>query len=57
MRYCAKELAAKSIRVNAVHPGMVETKLIHGDAYSEEDLKRDAAQYPLGRYGRPEEIA
>ena len=57
MRYCAKELAAKRIRVNAVHPGMVETKLIHGDAYSEEDLKRDAAQYPLGRYGRPEEIA
>lgn len=57
MRYCAKELAAKCIRVNAVHPGMVETKLIHGDAYSEEDLKNDAAQYPLGRYGRPEEIA
>ncbi len=57
MHYCAKELAAKRIRVNAVHPGMVETKLIHGDAYSEEDLKKDAAQYPLGRFGRPEEIA
>lgn len=57
MRYCARELAAKRIRVNAVHPGMVETKLIHGDAYSEEDLKKDSAKYPLGRYGRPEEIA
>lgn len=57
MRYCAKELAAKGIRVNAVHPGMVETKLIHGGAISEEDLKRDAARYPMGRYGRPEEIA
>lgn len=57
MRYCAKELAAKRIRVNAVYPGMVETRLIHGDAYSEADLKNDATQYPLGRYGRPEEIA
>lgn len=57
MRYCAKELAAKRIRVNAVHPGMVETKLIHGGALSEEDLKKDAAQYPLGRYGSPAEIA
>lgn len=57
MRYCAKELAAKRIRVNAVHPGMVETKLIHGGAISEEDMKKDAAKYPLGRYGRPEEIA
>lgn len=57
MRYCAKELAAKRIRVNAVHPGMVETKLIHGGAYSEENLKRNMERYPLGRYGRPEEIA
>ena len=57
MRYCAKELATKRIRVNAVHPGMVETKLIHGDAYSEENLKRNMERYPLGRYGRPEEIA
>lgn len=57
MRYCAKELAAKSIRVNAVHPGMVETKLIHGGAISEGDMEKDVANYPLGRYGRPEEIA
>lgn len=57
MRYCAKELAIKRVRVNAVHPGMVETKLIHGNAHSEEDLKKDVEQYPLGRYGQPEEIA
>lgn len=57
MRYCAKELAARRIRVNAVHPGMVETKLIHGGAISEADMEKDAAKYPLGRYGRPEEIA
>ena len=26
-------------------------------SYSEEELKKDAATYPLGRYGKPEEIA
>lgn len=57
MRYCARELGSKNIRVNAIHPGMVETKLIHGGALSEDDLHRDMAQYPLGRYGKPEEMA
>lgn len=57
MKYCARELAAKGIRCNAVLPGMVETKLIHNGAVSEEDLKNDLLNYPLGRYGKPEEIA
>ena len=57
MRYCARELLSKLIRCNAVLPGMVETKLIHDGALSEQDLENDMKQYPLGRYGRPEEIA
>lgn len=57
MKYCARELAGKGIRSNAIHPGMVETKLIHGGAYTEEDLANDLKSYPLGRYGKPEEIA
>lgn len=57
MKYCAKELATKRIRANAVHPGMIETKLIHGGAISEDDLLKDMLNYPLGRYGKPEEIA
>ena len=36
---------------------MVETKLIHGGSISEEDLKKDLENYPLGRYGKPEDIA
>lgn len=57
-RTCALEFADKGIRVNSVHPGMVETKLIHDGAASEEDLKNDMNNnYPLKRYGRPEEIA
>ena len=55
---CALELGEKGIRVNSVHPGMVETKLIHDGAVSEEDLQNDMNNnYPLKRYGRPEEIA
>ena len=57
MRYCAKELAAKKIRVNSVNPGMVNTKLIQGGAISEEQHKMDMERYPLKRYGEPEDIA
>ena len=57
MHFCAAELAAKNIRVNSVHPGMIDTPLIHGGAFSEEDLVKDTEKYPLKRYGRPEEVA
>ena len=57
VKYCARELASKKIRANSVHPGMVETKLIHGGSISEDDLKKDLDNYPLGRYGKPEDIA
>lgn len=57
VRYCARELAPKSIRANSIHPGMVTTPLITGGAHSDDDLQTDAQKYPLGRYGRPEEIA
>ena len=57
MRTAALELASKGIRCNSVNPGMVETKLITGGAIGEEQLKADQANYPLGRYGRPEDIA
>ena len=57
VRYCARELAPKSIRANSINPGMVNTPLITGGAHSDDDLQTDAQKYPLGRYGRPEEIA
>lgn len=56
-KYCANELAALNIRSNSLHPGMVETPLIHDGAISEDDMKNDLKGYPLGRYGKPEEIA
>jgi NAD(P)-dependent dehydrogenase (short-subunit alcohol dehydrogenase family) len=57
MKFCAKELAVKKIRVNAVNPGMVNTQLIQGGAISEEQLKLDVERYPLKRYGEPQDIA
>lgn len=56
MRSVALELADKGIRANAVHPGMVETRLIH-ESLSDEELEKDRSGYPLKRFGRPEEIA
>ena len=57
MRTCAIELGSKGIRANAILPGMVETKLINSGTYTDEDKQNDIALYPLGRYGRPEDIA
>lgn len=56
-REAAKELAAHGIRVNAVHPGLVEAD---GHALREEDeatLQRWLSTLPQRRLGRPEEIA
>jgi 3-oxoacyl-[acyl-carrier protein] reductase len=49
----AKELASRNVTVNAVAPGFVETDMTSDLGNSEEILK----MIPLGRYGKPEEIA
>lgn len=53
----AIELAPRGIRVNTIHPGMIETPLTAGTALSQDVLDEDAKNYPLGRYGKPEEVA
>lgn len=57
MKLCAKELAPRQIRSNAVMPGMVETPILSEMHMTDEELLSDKLQYPLKRYGRPEEIA
>ena len=57
MKYAAREYASRRVRVNSICPGMVDTPLIHRGAITEEQLAEDAKRYPLGRYGRPEDIA
>jgi 3-oxoacyl-[acyl-carrier protein] reductase len=54
----AKELGAKKIRVNSVNPGIVETEGTHAAGFIGSDFeKAAAAQAPLGRTGRPDDIA
>ncbi len=53
----ALDLAPKKIRVNAIIPGMVDTGFFQGTSISEQDLEEDRRRYPLGRYGKPEEVA
>jgi NAD(P)-dependent dehydrogenase (short-subunit alcohol dehydrogenase family) len=57
MRNAALDLAVKGIRCNAVHPGMINTPMVHSGKYSEEQLQKDMENYPLHRFGEPEEVA
>lgn len=52
----AMELGPKGIRVNSVHPGMVDTGMTRGYA-GEEGMKWAASRVALKRVGKPEDIA
>ncbi|MEM9175703.1 MAG: SDR family NAD(P)-dependent oxidoreductase [Myxococcota bacterium] len=54
-RDLAFELAADRIRVNAVAPGPVATNMMA--SISDEQSERAAARFPLGRMGRPADVA
>ncbi|HEY7358962.1 MAG TPA: SDR family NAD(P)-dependent oxidoreductase [Ktedonobacterales bacterium] len=53
----AGELAAEGITVNAVAPGFIMETEFFGDRMTEEGVRRRVAQIPLGRPGRPADIA
>jgi 3-oxoacyl-[acyl-carrier protein] reductase len=53
-RAVAKELIVQGIRVNAVAPGFVETET---RALSDRERATIASRTPIGRHGRPAEIA
>ncbi len=52
MKALAAELVADRVLVNAITPGAVHTRMVPDDRYEEE-----LAAVPLGRLGRPDEIA
>jgi 3-oxoacyl-[acyl-carrier protein] reductase len=57
-RALASELGPRSIRVNAINPGTVETEGVHAAGFMESDFLKDAvAKTPLGRIGHPDDIA
>jgi 3-oxoacyl-[acyl-carrier protein] reductase len=51
----AREMARKKVTVNAIAPGFIETDMVMGipDKVKEKIL----AQIPLGRFGKPNEVA
>ncbi|MCH2451378.1 MAG: SDR family oxidoreductase [Gracilimonas sp.] len=51
----AIEYAQENIRVNAVGPGYIKTPLL--DALDDETLEYLVSQHPIGRLGKPEEVA
>lgn len=51
----AREVAARNITVNALAPGFVDTEIL--DAMTPEILEAALKMVPLGRKGKPEEIA
>ena len=51
----AREAAPHNVLVNAIAPGPVETPLV--DGLSPDWKRAKQAELPLGRFGRPEEIA
>jgi 3alpha(or 20beta)-hydroxysteroid dehydrogenase len=55
-RTAAVELGPLGIRVNSVYPGMVDTAMLPTAGDPGTDAAR-TAHLPLGRVGRPEEIA
>ena len=57
MKGLALELASNGIRSNSVNPGFVDTSILSAGIISEEQLKENMKAYPLGRFGRPIDIA
>lgn len=56
-RAMSLELAPFGIRVNAIAPGMIRTPMSEGMFEDPENAKRIRDSHPIGREGRPEEIA
>lgn len=54
-RCCADAFAAHNVRVNCVAPGLIETEMAH--VLPEARIREVIAATPMGRIGRPEEVA
>jgi NAD(P)-dependent dehydrogenase (short-subunit alcohol dehydrogenase family) len=57
MRSLAKELGSNGVRVNAVAPGLIETRFSAALFQNQVAYERIIGQTPLGRHGQPDDIA
>lgn len=53
----ARELAPFKIRVNSVHPGLIDTPMISGNEGQTDMMREIAATVPLGRIGNTGDVA
>jgi NAD(P)-dependent dehydrogenase (short-subunit alcohol dehydrogenase family) len=53
----ALDFARKGIRANCLIPGIIATPMTHMREVSQTPLPLDPAIQPMGRYGKPEEVA
>ena len=53
----AHDLGPDNIRVNSIHPGIIETAMIHNLPEYDADPESIVSKIPLGRAGEPEDIA
>ena len=53
----AIQYAAESIRANSVHPGVIETPMTANMLANESGRRESVARHPIGRLGRPEDVA
>jgi len=51
----SREMGRHNIRVNAISPGVIETKM--SSHYVEKNRERLLKEIPMARFGRPEEVA
>lgn len=53
----AHSLAAKGVRVNAIHPGVIATEMVTSDFGLPEEAATQAFPIPIGRAAKPDEVA
>ncbi len=53
----ARDLGPDNIRVNSIHPGIIETPMIHNLPAYDADPQSIIRDIPLGRAGEPEDVA
>ena len=53
----AIELGSAGVRVNSIHPGIIDTDMVRDPALQDSNADAVGAALPVGRMGKPEDIA
>ena len=53
----ALEMAKKQIRANAILPGFVSTAILESSQMTDDEIQKHLQNYPMGRFGTPDDIA